>query len=189
MDSGSKFKKEETYGIYKAIALPIFFLFLASFVPETSLRIAVFSGIFCALLILFVFISKAKKWHRSLKFRTLWVLIQLDTAAILTAIVIARMLDGSVSVFLLVTGIFLLGIFAGHRYSRRILDELKKPETLLGKLLIAFGSLGGGLAGLLSYWFSQFVSGVAIASFICACMLLVIVIVHAGTQVGWPRKE
>src|SRR5690606_15308966 len=54
------------------------------------------------------------------------------------------MLKGSAAVFLFVTGIFLLGILAGHWYSRRIVDELKKPKTLLGKLLLALGSLGGG---------------------------------------------
>lgn len=186
--SENRSKKEETHGIYQAIALPIFFLFLAGFVPETSLWIAALSGVYCALSILFVFISKAKGWHRSQKFRTLWVLIQLDTTAIFTAVLTARLMENSIGVFLLVTGIFLLGILAGHRYSRRILDELHKPKTLLGKLLIAFGSLGAGLAGLLSYWFSQFVPGVAVVSFICACILLVLVIIHAGAQVGWPRK-
>lgn len=184
----SKPEADETHGIYQAIFLPIFFLFLAVFVPETSLWIAVFSGLYCALLILIVFISKAKKWHRSIKFRTLWLLIQLDTTAIFTAIVVARMLKGSVVVFLFVTGIFLLGILTGHWYSRRIVDELKKPKALLGKLLLALGSLGGGLAGLLSYWFSQYVSGVAVAAFLCACILLVLVIVHAGARAGWPEK-
>jgi hypothetical protein len=183
--SENQSKKEETHGIYQAIALPIFFLFLASFVPETSLWIAVLSGIYCALSILFVFISKARKWHRSIKFRTLWVLIQLDTTSIFIAVLTARVLEGSIGVFLLVTGIFLLGILTGHRFSQRILDELHKPKTRVGKLLIAFGSLGGGLAGLLSYWFSQFVPGMAVVSLIDACICLVLVLIHAAFHQTW----
>src|SRR5690606_19638649 len=91
--SENRSKKKETHGIYQAIALPIFFLFLAGFVPETSLWIAALSGVYCALSILFVFISKAKGWHRSQKFRTLWVLIQLDTTAIFTAVLTARLME------------------------------------------------------------------------------------------------
>lgn len=189
MGSENNPKKEETHGIYQAIALPIFFLFLATFVPDTSLLIAELGGVYCVLLILFVFISKAKKWHRSQRFRTLWVLIQLDTSAIFTAVLATRVLEGSVGLFFLVMGIFLLGILAGHRYSRRILGELHNPKTLVGKLLVAFGALGGGLAGLFSYWFSQFAPSLAVVSFICACILLVLVIVHAAFQRSWPTKE
>ena len=182
-------RKEETRGVYQAIFLPIFFLLLAALAPETSLLIAVFGGIYCILLILFVFIAKAKKWHRFLKFRTLWVLVQLDTSAIFSAVFATRVMEGSVGLFLLIMAIFLLGIWAAHRYSGRIINELHRPKSFVGKLLLAFGSLGGGLAGLFSYWLSQFVPGVAVASFICACLLLVLVLVHAAFQKSWPVKE
>lgn len=185
----SKSGKEETYGVYQGILFPIIVLVFVTFIPEPSLLIAVLSGVYCALLILFVLISKAKKWHRFRKFRILFGLTHIDVPAILVAITAARVMEGSVGVFLLVMGIFLLGILAGHRYSRRILDELQKPKTLLGKLLVAFGSLGGGLAALLTYWLGQFLPGLALISFICVCMLVLLVIVHAIIRESWPANE
>lgn len=182
-------KKEETYGAYQVIVFPIILLIAVSAVPETSLLIAVLSGIYCALLILFVLLSNVKKWHRSRRFRILFGLTQIDVSAILIAVLATRMMESSVGVFLLVMGLFLLGILIGHRYSWRIIDELQKPKTLVGKLLVAFGSLGGGLAALFTYWFSQFVPGVALISFICGGMLLLLIIIHAYVHESWPTKE
>jgi hypothetical protein len=188
MGFGNGSEKEETYGVYQGIVFPIFMLIAVTFIPETSLTIAVLGGIYCALLILFVLISRVKKWHRSRKFRILFGLTHVDVSAILAAILAARIMHGSVSVFLLVLGIFLLGILAGHRYSGWIIDELQRPRTPAGKLLVAFGSLGGS-AALLSHWFGRFVSGTTFIIFICTGMFVILVIVHAFIHESWSAKE
>lgn len=178
MGFGNGSEKEETYGVYQGIVFPIFMLIAVTFIPETSLTIAVLGGIYCALLILFVLISRVKKWHRSRKFRILFVLTQVDVSAISAAVLAARMMDGSVGVFFLVLGIFLLGIFAGHRYSGWVMDELQRPKTPAGKLLVAFGSLGG-LAVLWAQWFGRYASRKAFVVFLCASMFVILAVVHA----------
>ncbi|WP_143085416.1 hypothetical protein [Planifilum fulgidum] len=153
-------------------------LIAVTFIPETSLTIAVLGGIYCALLILFVLFSRAKRWHRSRKFRILFGLTHVDVSAILAAILAARIMHGSVGVFLLVLGIFLLGILAGHRYSGWVMDELQRPKTPAGKLLVAFGSLGG-LAVLWAQWFGRYASRKAFVVFLCASVFVILAVVHA----------
>jgi len=138
----SKSDKEETYGVYQGILFPIIVLVFVTFIPEPSLLIAVLSGIYCAVLILFVLISKAKKWHRSRKFRILFGLTHIDVPAILVAIMAARVMEGSVGVFLLVMGIFLLAFLQATGIAEEFWTNCKNPKPCWGNCWLLLGPWG-----------------------------------------------
>jgi hypothetical protein len=172
-------------GFYQGIVFPIFISIMLSVFPEPSLFVALMSGLYCVVIGVVMLISKAKKWHRYTKFRYIFSFSIIDSSTVMVAIFITRILDGGIGLFLVLVALLLLAMIVGHRYRRRIGEELTEPKTVIGKVLISFGSLGGGLAALLAYWSTQFVSGIFVGAFIYGGMLLVVLIFHAH----WPLDD
>lgn len=179
-------EKEELGSLtYQGIILPIFFSLLATVFPNPSYLIGICSIAYSLILLIFILISKKRKWHYNKMFRLVFGLVQFNVSTILVAVFVTRMLNGSLGFLFLLIVLHILTIFMAHIYRRKIISELIKPKTVLGKILVSFGLMGGGLAGIISYWAAQSMSGIVVGSFIYALMLLVVVIVHAQ----WPIND
>lgn len=167
---------------YQGVILPIFFSLLATVSPNPSLLIGICSFGYCLTQLILILISKIRKWHYSKMFRLVFGLIQINVSAILVAVFITRMLNESLGFLFLLIFLHIITVCVSHIYRHRIISELINPKTVLGKILVSFGLIGGGVAGILSYWAAQSLSGIIVGSFMYTLMLLVVVIFHAQ----WP---
>lgn len=182
MNQERKWKEKPGSGTYQIIALPILFSLVATVFPNPSSLVGIYSTTYCLILFISTFISNKRKWHYNKRFRLVFGLIQIDVTTILGAVFVTRMLNGSLGFLFLLIVLLILTVLIGHLYRRKIISELKNPQTVLGKILASFGLIGGGLAGILTYWASQSMSGIIVGSFIYALLLLVVAIAHAQ----WP---
>lgn len=133
---------------------------------------------------IFIILYKLLKYDNH-DFKVKFGMVQLDVGTIFAAVYIVRLLHGNLLHVLVLVIFHFFIIFLAHNNKNRILEELKNPKTMIGKVLALVGFVGGGIAGIFSFLMARYFDIIFVCSFIYSGLLLVVLIFHAS----WPNKN
>ncbi|GAA0588632.1 hypothetical protein GCM10009001_00630 [Virgibacillus siamensis] len=179
MNLGPKSEHPNSESIYGMAIFPILFGLFASVSPTTSAIGFWLLGLYIFLCSIIALFGKKKELHYYVPPRVIYMIIQIDVAAICIIVLYWRSVSRNLFLLLSLTFLMVIVAYIGSRFSKIINQELRAPKTGIGKGIYAFGSVGAGIAGISGYVIGQGSPSAVIISILYVFMLAIVLMFHA----------